>query len=185
MQNERTPPAADEKTGRSSLLRLPPEILEDVDAAIGDGATIDETVALIRARGGECSRSAVGRYAKSLRDAMQWRHELDRCAETWLRVLGERAEGNPALMALEALRVLTLKTMGDLAKGREQVPAADIVRLALALRQIEGADKSRGERERATAEAEARATGGPPYSQGLSDEAVAIIRRAVECEFSR
>ena len=185
MQNEHTPPAADEKTGRSSLLRLPPEILEEVDAAIGDGATVNETVALIRARGGECSRSAVGRYAKSLRAAVQWRHELDRCAETVLRVLGERAEGNPALMALEALRALTLKTMGDLAKGRERVPVSDIFRLALALRQIEGADKSRGERERATAEAEARATGGPPYSQGLSDEAVAIIRRAVEYEFSQ
>ena len=44
--------------GRSSVERLPPTLREAVDAAIADGATIDEITARIRAEGGACSRSA-------------------------------------------------------------------------------------------------------------------------------
>ena len=49
------------------IARLPPALREAVDAAIADGATIDEITARIRAEGGTCSRSAVGRYTKNVR----------------------------------------------------------------------------------------------------------------------
>ena len=64
MQNE-TPKTSTAATfGRSSIAQLPPELREAVDAAIADGATIDEIADLIRGEGGACSRSAVGRYTK-------------------------------------------------------------------------------------------------------------------------
>ena len=71
MQNE-TPKTTTAATfGRSSIKRLPPKLREAVDAAIADGATIDEIAALIRGEGGACSRSAVGRYTKNLRDLIR------------------------------------------------------------------------------------------------------------------
>ena len=57
--------------GRSSIARLPPELREAVDTAIADGATIDEIADLIRGEGGACSRSAVGRYTKNVRDLIR------------------------------------------------------------------------------------------------------------------
>ena len=51
----------------SSIELLPQEIQEDVHAAICEGATIDQIVERIRARGGTCSRSAVGRFVKQAR----------------------------------------------------------------------------------------------------------------------
>ena len=62
MQNETPETSTAASFGRSSIARLPPELREAVDAAIADGATIDEIADLIRGEGGACSRSAVGRY---------------------------------------------------------------------------------------------------------------------------
>ena len=90
MQNE-TPKTSTAATfGRSSVARLPPELREAVDAAIADGATIDEITALIRGEGGACSRSAVGRYTKNVRDLIRQQQETDRANEAWVRALGER-----------------------------------------------------------------------------------------------
>ncbi len=81
MQNE-TPKTSTAATfGRSSIARLPPELREAVDAAIADGATIDEITDLIRGEGGACSRSAVGRYAKDMRDLIRQQQETDRGIE--------------------------------------------------------------------------------------------------------
>ena len=65
MQNETPKTMTAAAFGRSSVARLPPELREAVDAAIADGATIDEIADLIRGEGGACSRSAVGRYTKN------------------------------------------------------------------------------------------------------------------------
>ena len=164
---------------RSTLERLPSALRGLVDTAIEDGATIDELVALIRAHGGDCSRSAVGRYAKQTRSQIRQKHDFDRCIETWLRVLGERAEGSTGLIAIEALRTLTLATVTKLGEDEEPAAAAEVARLALALRNIESADRLRAEREREAA----KAAGPAPRKGGLSDDAVALIRRAVQGEF--
>ena len=71
--------------GRSSIERLPDTLREAVDAAVADGATIDEITAHIREAGGACSRSAVGRHAKNVRDLIRQQHEADRATETWMR----------------------------------------------------------------------------------------------------
>ena len=186
MQNE-TPKTTTAATfGRSSIARLPPELREAVDAAIADGATIDEIAALIRGEGGACSRSAVGRYTKNVRDLIRQQQETDRGNEMWVRALGERAEGRAGLILIETLRTMTLSTMADLSGREEPVSTAELARLALVLKRIEGTDKLRLEREQAAAkEAKAapgagQAPGQAPPRKGLSPEAVAAIREAVE-----
>ena len=95
MQNEtrQTTPAA--AFSRSSIKRLPSKLREAVDAAIADGATIDEITERIRAEGEDCSRSAVGRYAKDMRDLIRQQQETDRTIKAWVDALGERRGAHP------------------------------------------------------------------------------------------
>ena len=185
MQNE-TPKTSTAATfGRSSIAQLPPELREAVDAAIADGATIDEIADLIRGEGGACSRSAVGRYTKNIRDLILRQQEADRANEMWVRALGERAEGRAGLILIETLRTMTLSTMAEFAKSGEPVPTQELARLSLILKRIEGTDKLRLERERAAAkEAKAaagagQAPGQAPPRKGLSPETVDLIDEAV------
>ena len=185
MQNE-TPKTSTAATfGRSSIARLPPELREAVDAAIADGATIDEIADLIRGEGGACSRSAVGRYTKTMRDLIRQQQETDRANEMWVRALGERAEGRAGLILIETLRTMTLSTMAEFAKSGEPVPTQELARLSLILKRIEGTDKLRLQRERGAAkEAKAaagagQAPGQAPPRKGLSPETVDLIDEAV------
>ena len=133
---------------------------EAVDAAIADGATIDEITALIRGEGGACSRSAVGRYAKDMRDLIRQQQEADRGNEAWVRALGERPEGRAGLILIETLRTLTLSTLADLSKRETPPTPEELARLSLVLRRIEGTDKLRLQREQAAAKAAAKAAAG-------------------------
>ncbi len=162
-------------SGRSSIERLPPAVRDDIDALIENGATTDEVVACIRAHGDDCSRSAVGRYAKRQRALIRRRHEFEQCAEVWLRVLGERAKGSTALVALEALRVLALSSVTDLGERTEPPGTEEVARLALALRRIEGADRLRAERERKAA----GAAGPRPLAGTWSQERADLFHEAM------
>ncbi len=182
MQNETRQTTTAATFGRSLIARLPPTLREAVDAAIADGATIDEITARIRAEGGACSRSAVGRYVKNVRDLIRQQQEADRANEAWVRALGERTEGSAGLILIETLRTLTLSALADLSRREEPVSTEELARLALVLRRIEGTDKLRLERERAAAKAARAAPGAgqAPVRKGLSPEAVAAIREVVE-----
>ena len=185
MQNE-TPKTSTAATfGRSSIERLPPELREAVDAAIADGATIDEIAALIRGEGGACSRSAVGRYTKNVRDLILRQQEADRGIEMWVRALGERAEGRAGLILIETLRTMTLSTMAELSMREEPATPEELSRLSLVLKRIEGTDKLRLAREQAAAKAAraapgaGQAPGQAPPRKGLSPETVDLIDEAV------
>ena len=191
MQNETQEITTAATFGRSSIARLPPELREAVDAAIADGATIDEITDLIRGEGGACSRSAVGRYTKNVRDLIRQQQETDRGIEMWVRALGDRPEGRAGLILIETLRTMTLSTLAELSKREEPATPEELSRLSLVLKRIEGTDKLRIERERAAAKAAAKeaakaapgagqAAGQAPVRKGLSPEAVAAIREAVE-----
>ena len=178
MTNESTPTGPG---SRSSVMRLPAEIREAANQAIADGATIDEITARIRAEGGTCSRSAVGRYAKDMRDLIRHQQESDRQVEAWVQALGERPEGQAGLVLIESLRSMALATMGHLSKREEPASAEELARLSLVLSRIESADKRRLERERERAAAKAEEARRRVASQGgLSPEVVAIIRAEVE-----
>ena len=182
MQNETQKTTTAAAFGRSSIARLPPELREAVDAAIADGATIDEIADLIRGEGGACSRSAVGRYTKTMRDLILRQQEADRANEMWVRALGERAEGRAGLILIETLRTMTLSTLAELSQRETPPTPEELGRLALVLKRIEGTDKLRLQRERAAAKAARAAPGAgqAPVRKGLSPEAVAAIREVVE-----
>ena len=183
MQNEtrQTTPAA--AFGRSSIKRLPTKLREAVDQAVADGATIDEITERIRAEGETCSRSAVGRYAKNMRDLIRKQQETDRTVKAWVDALGERPEGGAGRMLIETLRAMALDTVAKLRARDEPASTEELARLSLTLKRIEGTDKLRKDRERAAEKEKAekaKSAGRAKGQGGLSPEAVAIIRAEVE-----
>ena len=183
MQNEtrQTTPAA--AFGRSSIKRLPPKLREAVDQAIADGATIDEITARIRAGGEDCSRSAVGRYAKNLRELIRKQQENDRAIEAWTQALGKRPEGGAGPILIETLQTMVLATMSAMSAREEPASLQELDRLSHILKRIEATEKLREDRERAAEKAKAekaKSAGRAKGQGGLSPEAVAIIRAEVE-----
>ena len=174
------PTTASPALGRSTVAKLPPELREAVDAAIADGDTIDEITARIRAEGENCSRSAVGRYAKDARELIQKRQEADRVVKAWMQEFGDRPQGELALLFIEGLRAMAIDTMRHLAKREEPASSEDIARLSLALKRIESTEERRIQREQAAEKAAEAAKPQPEPRKGLSPETVALIRSKVE-----
>ena len=165
--------------GRSSVERLPPPVREAVDAAIAEGASIDGITTLIRERGGDCSRSAVGRYAKRRRQEMQRLYEARRIAEAWAREAAEGPEDRTDVVLIEAVRSLALIAVAGLSGREEPATMEELGRVALALRRLEGCETLRMEKESAVAKAAGRGGGAEPQ-RGLSPDTIIAIRRVVE-----
>ena len=163
---------------------LPAAIQDAVAAAIEDGATMDEIVARVRSGDGESSRSAEGRHAARMDGLICLQRETDRFAEEWVRTRDPHAEGLSALIAIETLRTLALRTMAELGAREEPVPTEDLGRLALALNRIERADRLRIEREQAAADpADAHAGAAARAARMTHAERVETVRRAFEGQF--
>ena len=154
---------------------------------------MDEIVACVRARGGESSpliprarrcaraRPAEGRWAERMDGLICLQREADRFAEEWERTREPGAEGRSALIAIETLRTLALRTMADLSQRTEPVPTEDLARLALALHRIESADRLRIEREQTMADAAAAHDGAAARAASMTHaERVETVRRALE-----
>ena len=178
--------------GGSSDEPLPSAIQGAVAAAIEGGATMDEIVARVRPRDGDrspliprarrCARArpAEGRWAERMDGLICLQREADRCAEEWVRAREPGAEGRSALIAIETLRTLALRTMAELGAREEPVPTEDLGRLALALYRIESADRLRVEREQAMADAPAHAGPAARAASMTHAERVETVRRALE-----
>ena len=172
------------ESARASDEPLPGAIRDAVAAAVEGGATMDEIVARVRAGDDDCPGSADGRWAARMDGLVGLQREADRSAGEWARDREPGAEGRSALVAIETLRTLTLRTMADLSQRAEPVATEELARLALALNRIERADRLRIERERAAAEAGAD----PEVPAGRAArmthaERVETVRRAVEGHF--
>ena len=159
---------------------LPAAIEDALTAAIEDGVTMDEIVSRVRSRDGESSRSAEGRHAERMDGLICLQRETDRFAEEWERMREPGAEGRSALIAIETLRTLALRTMAELGAREEPVPAEDLARLALALHRIESADRLRIEREQTMADAAAHAGPAARAATMTHAERVETVRRALE-----
>ena len=179
--------------GGSADEPLPAAIQDAVAAAIEDGATMDEIVARVGSRDGDRSpliprarrraraRPAEGRWAERMDGLICLQRETVRFAEEWERTRDPRAERLSALIAIETLRTLALRTMAELGAHEEPVPTEDLGRLALALRRIESADKLRIEREQAAADAAAAHAGLAARAASMTHaERVDTVRRAME-----
>ena len=135
-QCESTRGTAGAMGGRSSDEPLAAAIQDAVAAAIEDGSSLDEIVARVRAGDGDrspsiprarrCARArpAEGRWAERMDGLICLQRETDRCAEEWVRAREPGAEGRSALIVIETLRTLALRTMAELG-AREEQAAAD------------------------------------------------------------
>ena len=171
---------------------LPGAIQDAVAVAIEDGATMDDIVERVRSRGGDrspliprarrCARArpAEGRWAERMDGLICLQRETHRFAEEWERMREPGAEGRSALIAIETLRTLALRTMADLSQRTEPVPTEDLGRLALALSRIESADRLRIEREQTMADAAAHAGPAARAATMTHAERVETVRRALE-----
>ena len=183
MKNEtrQTTPAA--AFSRSSIKRLPAKLRGAIDQAVADGDTIDEITERIRAEGGDCSRSAVGRYTKNMRDLIRKQQETDRTIKAWVDALGERPEGGAGLMLIETLQTMVLATVAAMSGRDEPASLQELDRISHILKRIESTEKLRKDREQAAEKAKAekaKSAGRAKGQGGLSPEAVAIIRAEVE-----
>ena len=177
---------------RASDEPLTAAIEDAVAAAIEDGATMNEIVARARARGSEdsdliprarrCARARSDECeAERVDGLICLERETVRFAEEWERPRDPRAEGLSALIAIETLRTLALRTMAELGAHEEPVPTEDLARLALALYRIESADRLRIEREQAAADAAAPHAGPAARAASMTHaERVETVRRAME-----
>ena len=180
MQCQSMPGTADAMGERASDEPLPTSIQDAVAAAIEGGATMDEIVARVRPRDDDCSPSAEGRWAERMDGLICLQRETVRFAEEWARVREPGAEGRSALVAIETLRTLALRTMAELGQREEPVPTEDLGRLALALYRIESADRLRIEREQAAADAPAAHAGLAARAASMTHaERVETVRRAL------
>ena len=192
-QCQSTPGTADAMGGGAADGPQPAAIEDSVAAAIEDGATMDEIVARVRAGDGDrsplmprarrCARArpAEGRWAERMDGLIFLQRETDRFAEEWERTREPGAEGLSALIAIETLRTLALRTMAELGAREEPVPTEDLGRLALALHRIESADRLRIEREQAAADAAAAHAGPAARAASMTHaERVETVRRAME-----
>ena len=195
MQCQSTPGTADAMGERSLDEPQPAAIQDAVDAAIEDGASMDEIVARVRSRDRDrspliprarrCARArpAEGCWAERMDGLICLQRETVRFAEEWERTREPGAEGLSALIAIETLRTLALRTMAELGAREEPVPTEDLARLALALRRIESADRLRIEREQTMADAASHA-GPAARAAGMTHaERVETVRRAFEGHF--
>ena len=191
-QCESTRGTAGTMGGGSADEPLPAAIEDAVAEAIEGGASMDEIVAWVRAGDGErspliprarrCARArpAEGCWAERMEGLICLQRETVRFAEEWERTRDPRAEGLSALIAIETLRTLALRTMAELGAREEPVPTEDLGRLALALRRMESADRLRIEREQAAVDATAHAGPAAGAASMTHAERVETARRAME-----
>ena len=127
---------------------------------------MDAIVARVRARSGE------GGSGPCFDGLIGLQRETNGFTEEWERSREPGAEGRAALVAIETLRALTLRTMAALSARAEPLSTEDLGRLALTLQRIERADRLRIKRERAATESGALAGAVPRKPPSGEEEMV-------------
>jgi len=167
---------------KSSIAIIDPRLKAAIDAAITEGrATIDDIVQMVRGLGGDVSRSAIGRYKKSMEQRLEEFRESQAIAGDWMKQLKADPDGDIGRMLGELLKVIAHRTqMEMLDTGAD---AKEIAMLARAIGDLARTDKLKMELEKkardaaladAADQAERSAT-----EAGLSAERAAQIRRDV------
>lgn len=96
---------------RSTIHIIDPRLKAAIDAAITEGrASIDDIVAMVRGMGGEVSRSAVGRYKKSVEERLADFREKQAIAGEWVRQLRADPDGDIGQMLAQMLKVIAHNT---------------------------------------------------------------------------
>ena len=127
---------------RSTIERLDPTIVEAISRLIKGGRTIDEITEHLRGLDQDVSRSAVGRYVKNARKAMEDYSKAKEVAKVWLDRMEAEPNGDVARLLPQMLQAVAFKTIEDMSDSDEGVSAGDIMFMGKALQSIAGASKT-------------------------------------------
>ncbi|MBF0164842.1 MAG: DUF3486 family protein [Magnetococcales bacterium] len=133
---------------QSSVTRLPASIRDEIGRMIREGGhTLDEILTHLRTLGSTgVSRSALGRYRKTLDERMAVAREAREIAAVWVEKLGAEPQGDVGRLLVEMLRTVAFQTVGVMGDEGEVKPS-EVGVMARALRDLATADKSAVERE--------------------------------------
>ena len=174
--------------GRRSRIAQDPQIKEEVDRLIRDGATIDDIVDHLRALGRPIPRSTVGDYKQRAEAQFARYREAQEVAGVWARQIGEQPDSAMGELLAEMLKTLAFQTLGDM-QG-QTAEAGDLMLLSKTLDHLASAQKKDQEyRQKVRAaylaelqqKAQAAAAEATQEAKdaGLTEEAAANIRRIV------
>jgi hypothetical protein len=183
----------------SSIERLPPDILEQLQALLRDPRvtqldTVQRINELLEAEGREerVSKSALNRYAVRMNAVGEKLRQSREVAEMWIAKLGAQPQGQLGHLVNEMLRSMAFDLALKLQEGElteESMPAViEMVKeLSLSVTRLERASSEnvkreaqirKEERERAAEEA-ANAAEQSLASQGMSRQSIDTIKREI------
>lgn len=177
---------------RSSVARLPQELVELCNRLMREGKTIHEITDKLNELDAEVSKSAVGRYVKNAREQMQRYRDAQQIAGQWVEQLGENGRGDVATLCQQMLTGIAFQTLDQVATAQLQetgedgkpakpLKAMDLMLLAKALESIESSSKRSMERrekiERAAMERAAKKAGEVGQRVGLSQSTIDEIQK--------
>lgn len=170
---------------RSSIAKLPEPLLNAVHDAIRDGMSYDDIVEMLRERGEERSRSAVGRYAQSYREVADRQRDLNSVASSFASEFGGADNAQQKLLIQLFTSILTRAVL-PVASGEEvELDGLELSRFARSIKDITGAAKIDTDREATIREEErksARAEAAKVAEQaargaGATPETIDAIKR--------
>ena len=174
---------------QSSIKSLPPALLEQLQGWLRDPA-ITQTEATERLNAvlvelGEKprSKSAVNRYALQMQEIGAKIQQSREIADMWVAKFGNAPQGKVGILLNEVVRNLAFNTVLQLSEGEEPPNPALLKDLAQAIEKLERAstinEKRQQEIERAALAKAAADVEATAKSQGLSDEAVELIKQKI------
>lgn len=184
---------------RSKASRLPAEVREEIERFWREGrVTLDELMAFLRAKGADVasdpehgvSRAGLHRYLKSFGDAAERMREAQQIAGAVAGKLAESGSGDLRRLLTQLLSQIALYQVRAIESEGAVVKPADLMFLARAIKDIEGAFKTGVDAEikvRKEIAAELAKKAAPALAKideaarggGLSAETAAAIRKAI------
>jgi hypothetical protein len=165
---------------KSSINTLPPTILEAVNKALADGATLDDIVAVIADHGLVRSRSAVGRYAEKYSSMAEEQREISAVAKAFAADFSDEDNNQNRLMIQLITSLITKQILPHLSGSESTANSMDLRLLAAAVKDATSSAKTEDDRKRlirkeAFAEA-AKAAETEARSAGASDDVIDKIK---------
>lgn len=110
---------------QSTIRRLPPEIRELIGQLLDQGRTLDEVLAKLRELGAEVSRSALGRYSKSLDQVGERLRRSRAVAEALVSKLGQAPESKLTRLNVELMHNVIMDLVMSVAEAQDAEPGED------------------------------------------------------------
>lgn len=174
---------------KSTVARLPKELVEACNGLIREGHTIDEILHALQGLGAQVSRSAVGRYVKGAREELEEYRKTQQVAGQWLDAMHLDESTDVGRLLAEMVKVLAVKTVRGLSASEAGAQPMDVMLLSKAIRDLASTRRTNVDTEmqlrklrEATAMKAAQAAAeveGMTRQAGMSEELVSSIRARI------